>query len=296
MGDPMGIGPEIILKALPKFKEQARFKIFGDPVLLGGLRVGEVLPVTKGLDPKTLDAKKAGAASVAYLNAAMDAYDRGEIQGLVTGPISKAHVQSAGFPFPGHTEYLADRTGSKRFAMMMAGPKLRVTLVTIHQPLREIASSITLDKILNIIEITYKNLIELFGLEKPRLAVCGLNPHGGEAGLLGTEDQEIIAPAIAAARRKGYGCEGPCVPDAVFHEAYEGKWDGVVAMYHDQGLIPFKLVHFWEGVNVTLGLPLVRTSPDHGTAFDIAGKGIADSRSMEAAVKMAIEMVKRRFR
>jgi 4-hydroxythreonine-4-phosphate dehydrogenase len=291
MGDPLGIGPEIICKALPKFKDQARFKIFGDAALLSALSGFEFIPVTQGLELKHLDGKKAGAAAVAYLEAAMNEWDRGGIQGLVTAPISKAHVQAAGFPFPGHTEYLAERTKTKRFAMMMAGPKLRVTLVTIHQPLREIPSSITLDKIVDTIEITYKNLINLFGIARPRLAVCGLNPHGGEAGLLGTEDRMIIAPAIAAAREKGYACEGPAVPDAVFHEAYEGKWDAVVAMYHDQGLIPFKLVHFWEGVNVTLGLPLVRTSPDHGTAFDIAGKDIADSRSMEAAIRMAINFL-----
>lgn len=289
MGDPMGIGPEVIGKALPKFKGQANFKVFGDTALAAALPEGMLLPVTHGPSP-TWDPKSAGAASVAFLEAAMEAYDRGEIEGLVTAPISKAHVQAAGFPFPGHTEFLAHHTGTQRFAMMMAGPRLRVTLVTIHRPLQEIPSSITLEKIIETIEITYQSLKRLFKISRPRIAVCGLNPHAGEGGLMGREEIEIISPAIAAARDRGYECDGPAVPDAVFHEAYEGKYDAVVAMYHDQGLIPFKLVHFWEGVNVTLGLPLVRTSPDHGTAFDIAGKGLADSRSMEAAIRMAIEM------
>ena len=294
MGDPLGIGPEIILKALPKYRAQIDFRVFGDSRLLAGLPPEELIEITQLPSQPAPSAREAGAAAVAYLEAAMEAHARGEIQGLVTAPISKAHVQLAGFPFPGHTEYLAAKTGTEKFAMMMAGDKLRVTLVTIHRPLVEIPSSITLTNILKTIEITYQSLKNLFGIAKPRVAVCALNPHAGEGGLLGTEEKKVIAPAIAAAREKGYACEGPRVPDAVFYEAYRGQWDAVVCMYHDQGLIPFKMIHFQDGVNVTLGLPLVRTSPDHGTAFDIAGKGLAESTSMESAIELAIDLVKRK--
>lgn len=292
MGDPLGIGPEIILKSIGKFRSQASFQVFGDPDLLADLPKDELRAVTSKRGSSRWTALEAGGASVAYLEGAMAAYQAGEIQALVTAPISKEHVQQAGFPFPGHTEYLGHKTGTKNFTMMMAGPRLRVTLVTIHTPLSQVSAQLSVEKIVETIQLSYQSLKEQFALAGPRLAVCGLNPHAGEAGLLGREEIEIIKPAIEAANEKGYACHGPQVPDAVFHEAYEGKWDGVVCMYHDQGLIPFKMIHFNEGVNLTLGLPLVRTSPDHGTAFDIAGKGMADSSSMEAAIDLAIKLVK----
>ncbi len=290
MGDPLGIGAEIILKSLPQLRSHSRFKVFGDPKLLADLPKEELIPIS----PEATDLKipkGAGRASVAYLDAAMDAYFKKEIDALVTAPISKAHVHLAGFPFPGHTEYLAAKTQTEKFVMMMAGPRLKVSLVTIHEPLARVSGLLSESKIIDCIRITWESLQTRFSLQAPRLAVCGLNPHAGEDGLLGKEELEIIRPALDKARAKGYGCSGPAVPDAVFHEAYEGKWDAVVCMYHDQGLIPFKMIHFQEGVNVTLGLPLVRTSPDHGTAFDIAGKGIADPSSMTAAIRMALEMV-----
>lgn len=293
MGDPLGIGAEIILKALPKFRDQVRFKVFGDRNLLSGISSPELFPIKNPKPEIIFSPTSAGAASVAYLDAAMEAWRRKEIDALVTAPISKAHVKLAGFPFPGHTEYLAHQTKTDKFVMMMAGPKLRVTLVTIHEPLQKVSSLLTQEKIIDTIEITFRGLQERFEIRQPRLAVCGLNPHAGEEGHLGGEEISLIGPAIAAAREKGYPCQGPKVPDAVFHEAFEGKWDAVVCMYHDQGLIPFKMIHFQDGVNVTLGLPLIRTSPDHGTAFDIAGKGIADSSSMEAAIEMAIQMIER---
>lgn len=290
MGDPLGIGPEIILKGLPKFSQSTRFKVFGDPELLSALSPDQLCSIPVLKETNTWSELEAGRAAIAYLEAAMEAYQRGEIHGLVTAPISKAHVKLAGFSFPGHTEYLAAKTGVKKFTMMMSGPRLKVTLVTIHEALAQVSSLLNVDKIAQVIELTYSSLKECFGLVEPRIAVCGLNPHAGESGLMGTEEIEIIAPAIAAATKRGYPCQGPVVPDAVFFEAYQGKWDAVVCMYHDQGLIPFKMIHFREGVNVTLGLPLVRTSPDHGTAFDIAGKGIADTSSMEAAIELAIDM------
>lgn len=287
MGDPLGIGPEIILKALPKFIGQADFRVFGDAGLLEGLPKEVLVPVTAS---KHLTPLMAGQAAIAYLDAAMSSYRAGEVDALVTAPISKAHVQLAGFKFPGHTEYLAHFTSTKRFTMMLAGPRLRVSLVTIHEALQRVPQLLRGEKIIEVIELTSRTLRDQFSIRHPRIAVCALNPHAGEQGILGTEEIEIIAPAIVEANRLGYSCEGPKVPDAIFHEAYAGDWDAIVCMYHDQGLIPFKMIHFSDGVNVTLGLPFVRTSPDHGTAFDIAGKGIADTSSMEAAIKMAIEM------
>jgi len=290
MGDPLGIGAEITLKALPKFRNHISFQVFGDPALLPGLPAGELVSVATPKSGTRYSETEAGAASVAYLDRAMEAWRRGEIQGLVTAPISKSHVQAAGFPFPGHTEYLAAQTHTEKFVMMMAGPRLRVTLVTIHEPLSKVPSLLSREKIVTTVGITHQELRRKFRIAEPRIAVCGLNPHAGESGILGREEIEVIAPALEEARRQGYACSGPSVPDAVFHEAYEGRWDAVVCMYHDQGLIPFKMVHFQDGVNVTLGLPLVRTSPDHGTAFDIAGKGVADSSSMEAAIRLADAM------
>ncbi|HKY62761.1 MAG TPA: 4-hydroxythreonine-4-phosphate dehydrogenase PdxA [bacterium] len=291
MGDPLGIGAEIILKALSRWKGRSSIKVFGDPHLLKELPRGELQPISLGSSGRKPTAEEAGQASVAYLDAAMAAWRSGGIDALVTAPIAKHHVNLAGFPFPGHTEYLAAQTKTEKFAMMMAGPKLKVTLVTIHEPLKRVPELLSVAKILETIEITHRALRERFGIAKPRLAVCGLNPHAGEEGLLGREEIELIAPAIAEARRRGFDCAGPKVPDAVFHEAYQGNWDALVCMYHDQGLIPFKMVHFADGVNVTLGLPLVRTSPDHGTAFDIAGQGKADPSSMIAALKLAEEML-----
>lgn len=292
MGDPLGIGAELVLKTLPKFRGEFSFQVFGDSRLLADLPAESLVPVTAGFAASP-SAREAGQASVAYLDAAMAAYGRGEIQALVTAPISKSHVHAAGFPFPGHTEYLADRTGIKKFVMMMAAPRLKVSLVTIHEPLARVSALLTREKIVDCIAVTWEGLQRRFGMSAPRVAVCGLNPHAGEGGLLGTEEKDLIAPAVLEASRLGWPCAGPLVPDAVFHEAYEGKWDAVVCMYHDQGLIPFKMIHFRDGVNVTLGLPLIRTSPDHGTAFDIAGRGVADPASMTAAVRLAGEMVAR---
>jgi len=291
MGDPLGIGPEVTLKALPQFRGgKTAFKVFGDPGLLRELPQHELIPVTIPGRSGRFTAATAGQASVAYLDHAMQSYQKGEIDALVTAPISKSHVNQAGFPFPGHTEYLAHATHAKKCVMMMAGPKLKVALVTIHEPIAKVPGLLTQEKILDCIDVTLASLHDRFHMKNPRVAVCGLNPHAGEDGILGSEERDTIAPALEAARKKGHRVSGPMVPDAVFHEAYEGHWDVVICMYHDQGLIPFKMVHFKDGVNVTLGLPLVRTSPDHGTAFDIAGKGLADPSSMIAAIRMAIQL------
>jgi 4-hydroxythreonine-4-phosphate dehydrogenase len=212
---------------------------------------------------------------------------RGVIDGMTTCPISKASLQAAGYVYPGHTEMLAELTGTEHYAMMLAGPRLRVTLVTIHCPLSQVAARLTEEAIIDLIRITYRALRTDFALSRPKIAVAGLNPHAGENGLFGDEETNLIQPAINQALKEGITVEGPFPPDTVFFKAATGLYDAVVCMYHDQGLIPFKLLHFSDGVNVTLGLPLVRTSVDHGTAYDIAGKGLADANSLTAAVNLA---------
>lgn len=217
----------------------------------------------------------------------------GKIAAMVTAPISKEHLQRGGYRYPGHTEFLADLAGIRDFRMMMAGPGLRVVLVTIHEPLSKVPSLLSVSRILKTIRITDDSLRSWFGLRRPRIAVAALNPHAGESGIFGREEKRIIGPAVVRARRQGICASGPFPPDTVFYRAVKGDFDAVVAMYHDQGLIPLKLLHFDRGVNITLGLPFVRTSVDHGTAFDIAGKGIADPSSLIAAIEMAVEMASR---
>nr|MBA3821724.1 4-hydroxythreonine-4-phosphate dehydrogenase PdxA [Deltaproteobacteria bacterium] len=211
---------------------------------------------------------------------------------LVTAPISKTWARRAGFAFPGHTELLAARLGAAHVVMLFAGPRLKVALATIHVPLAEVARTLTTASLRRTIELVAASLVRDFGIAAPRLGVVGLNPHAGEGGLLGSEERELIAPALGALPPATLF--GPLVPDAVFRDALGGRYDAIVAMYHDQGLIPVKLVDFDEAVNVTLGLPIVRTSPDHGTAYDIAGTGTARCVSMQRALAVAIEMADRR--
>jgi 4-hydroxythreonine-4-phosphate dehydrogenase len=234
-----------------------------------------------------------GAASIRYVLAAVEAAKRGWIDAIVTGPISKEAVQMAGYPWPGHTELLAHEFKAARVAMMFAGGPLRVVLVTIHVALAEAIRLLTAEKILAVMRLADEALKVRFGLDLPRLGVCGLNPHAGEAGRFGHEEREIIAPAIEQAKAEGICAFGPLPPDTAFHQALRGKYDLVVAMYHDQGLIALKTVAFEESVNITLGLPIVRTSVDHGTAYDIAGRGEADPSSMKQAIRLAVEMVTR---
>jgi len=246
LGDPDGIGPEVVQKALASGKLDRRFEY----VIVPGLEVGAKRCLT------------------------------GELAGLVTGPITKKKVA----PWPGQTEYLAHLSRTKKFAMMLCNDQLRVALVTTHAPLRQIPRLITRRKIVEVVELT-RQFCRQIGIRKPRVAVTGLNPHAGEGGLLGDEERRIIAPACRQAR-----VTGPCPADTVFYRALHGEFDAVVAMYHDQGLAPFKLLAFDNGVNVTLGLPFVRTSPDHGTAPDIAGKGIARPDGMIAAINLAARL------
>ncbi|MBU3936620.1 MAG: 4-hydroxythreonine-4-phosphate dehydrogenase PdxA, partial [Proteobacteria bacterium] len=235
-----------------------------------------------------------GRAMGYYIEEGVRLVQQNQLAGLVTCPISKGALKAGGYRFPGHTEMLAEICQAQDFAMMMAGSTLKITLVSIHQALAEVPGAITRESVLRMIGITGRALRDDFGVAQPRLAVAGLNPHAGEDGMFGDEEQRIIGPAVAAARQAGWLVEGPFPPDTVFNKAAAGQFDAVVCMYHDQGLIPFKLLHFSDGVNVTLGLPIVRTSVDHGTAYDIAGKGMADPASLAAAVSMAKTIVANR--
>jgi 4-hydroxythreonine-4-phosphate dehydrogenase len=233
---------------------------------------------------------------VAYVRRAVGMARRGELTAVVTCPISKALMQSAGHGYEGHTQLIAGLTNVQDYVMMLAGDRLRVALVTIHCALKDVPSNLSEEKIHRTITITSKALREDFAIKSPRLAVAALNPHAGEAGLFGSEEQSVIGPAIERARAEACFVEGPLPADTLFHKAAAGAFDAVVAMYHDQGLIPLKLLHFSDAVNVTLGLPIIRTSVDHGTAYDIAGKGMADPSSLKAAIKMAVFMAKNRAR
>src|SRR5450432_3485317 len=310
LGDPAGIGPEIVARALAE-RPEARVVVFGDEGVLtrASMVAGVAPPPSARIRPVTAlgpdevtpghpnDAS--GRAQLAYLTAATDAALAGEVAGLVTAPISKEWIARAGFAFPGHTEYLASRAGVGEFAMMLAGPSLRVTVATTHIPLRDVPRLLTADGIASAIWLTAQALIRNFGIPQPRVAVAGLNPHAGEAGRFGDEEERLVRPGIELARARVGAAElqaiisGPLVPDSVFRQAARGEFDAVVALYHDQGLIPLKLLHFDEGVNLTLGLPFVRTSPDHGTAYDIAGTGRARPQSFLAAFDLAGTMSQR---
>jgi 4-hydroxythreonine-4-phosphate dehydrogenase len=319
MGCPVGIGPEIILRFLSQSCLQTALwpVVIGDAGVLRrcaamlkiALRVVDWQPgasvESQALNVLSLSdlgdglcwgkpTKETGRAMGRYVEEGVRLVRQNQLAGLVTCPISKAAFQAGGYRFPGHTEMLAELCQARDYAMMLAGPKLKVTLVSIHQPLAEVPAAITRESVLRMITITGRALREDFGLSQPRLAVAGLNPHAGESGMFGDEEQRVIAPAVADGRRAGWLVEGPFPPDTVYYKAAAGQFDAVVSMYHDQGLIPFKLLHFSDGVNVTLGLPIVRTSVDHGTAYDIAGQGIADPASLAAAVVMAEAIVANR--
>ena len=321
MGDPAGIGPEIIAKALLKTDvyEVCRPLVLGDVGCLemasrsvgslsfqlissasevaGGQGVIEVMPVSELREDSCLPGQPTlagGKAMVEYILKAVELAASGQVSAMVNGPISKALMHQAGYEFEGHTELLAHLTGTKDYVMMLAGERLRVSLATIHCALAEVPRKLNKDLIVKTIGITYQALERDFGIDKPRVAVAALNPHAGESGLFGREETEIIQPAVEESKNKGLSVEGPFPADTLFYHAVNGGFDAVVAMYHDQGLIPLKLLHFSDAVNLTLGLPIVRTSVDHGTAYDIAGKGLADPSSLIAAIKMAAQIASAR--
>jgi len=328
MGDPAGIGPEIIAMAMADeaVYECCRPVVLGDPEILSAAmddlrarmgyrltlnvieRPGDERSLPGWMDLIAVSELKdsaiqpgwptvaGGRAMVDYIFRAVEMALRGDIAAMVTCPISKVLMQEAGYAFEGHTQLIAHLTETSDPVMMLAGERLRVTLVTIHCALRDVPSLLTEDKVLKTIRMTAKALKQDFGLPTPRLAVAALNPHGGEAGLFGHEEMTVIAPAVQAAQQDGLRVEGPFPADTLFNRAVDGGYDAVVAMYHDQGLIPLKLLHFSDAVNVTLGLPIVRTSVDHGTAYDIAGTGKADPSSLKAAIRMAAAMAANRRR
>jgi 4-hydroxythreonine-4-phosphate dehydrogenase len=304
LGDPAGIGPEIVAATLATAPEawRKRIVVYGDrePLERGARAIGAVLPeslviIGDGLGDGVVfgqPSERSGAAQVGYLEAAVAAAGRGELSAIITAPISKTWARRAGFEFPGHTEMLASRLGAREVVMFFVGPRMKVALATVHVALADVARTLTTARLRATIELVARSLIDDFAIAAPRIGVVGLNPHAGEGGLLGIEDGEVIAPALGALPPAQLA--GPLVPDAAFRELVERKYDALVAMYHDQGLIPVKLVDFDEAVNVTLGLPIVRTSPDHGTAYDIAGTGRARAVSMQRALAVAVEMVERR--
>ncbi len=318
MGDPAGIGPEIVIKALSlaELSRLSRPVVIGDArVMKNAMKYSKASPVVlkeikrldEGdfrtgiiniLDMDNVDVNKlktgrvsveAGRAAVKYIERAIDLAMDKKVDAIATGPINKEAINKAGFRFDGHTELLAKRTGAKNSAMMFLSDSIRVMLVTTHLPLSQVAKEIDKKKILGIIKLADKELTELLG-KKPRIGVAGLNPHAGESGIFGSEEIKIISPAVEEARKLGINVKGPVSADAIFYLANLNMFDIVIAMYHDQGLIPLKLLSFNKSVNVTVGLPIIRTSVDHGTGFDIAGKGWANPSSMIQAIKVAAMM------
>ena len=302
MGDPNGVGPEIIIKSVndPQIESVCEPVIYGSEKVLRkaeletGLSLGSEVVDGGDFDDFEVDPgvnnKHAGGVSLFYIERAVEDAVQRKLDAIVTAPISKESIHLAGSKYPGHTEMLRDLTGAKEAVMLFDGGPFRVALVTIHVSISDVPSLINKEKILSTIRVCNQDLKQKFKIGKPRIAVCGLNPHAGEAGAFGMEEIEEIGPAVKAALDQGIDVTGPLPADTLFYRANRGEWDLVIAMYHDQGLIPFKMLAFDTGVNVTLGLPIVRTSPDHGTAFDIAWKGIAKPGSMIEAIKLAVKI------
>ena len=334
MGDPAGIGPEIIWKALskPAVFERCRPLVIGDERILGraaewvnraqgresgcepepgsGRFEAIQLPAAGRYKPGTLPlidlhnavpddcpvghvSGAAGRAAVEYVFRACDLAMAGQVDAVVTAPLNKAAMNLAGFHYAGHTELLAERTGAEKVSMLLTAPKLRVVHVSTHVSLEEAIRRVKRERVEQVIELADRSARAL-GFRRPRIAVAGLNPHASEGGLFGDQEEREVMPAICAARERGMDVSDPQPPDTVFLRAVKGEYDIVVAMYHDQGHIPVKLLTFDEGVNVSIGLPIIRTSVDHGTAFDIAGTGQASERSLLAAIDVAVQMVRAR--
>jgi 4-hydroxythreonine-4-phosphate dehydrogenase len=317
IGDPAGIGAEVIAKSWEKRRKNGLSPFFavGDRAAIRAIWDGpaEIVDSPDAALPafdRALPIIQVGAASAPVpgepsLDGAHNALDSlelavglarsGAASGLVTGPVSKAQLYAIGFAHPGQTEFVAERCGvsSDLVAMMLAGPTLRVVPVTTHIPLRDVPDQVTTERIVARARAAIRGLQRQFGIEAPRIAVAGLNPHAGESGALGREEIEVVIPAIARLREEGHEVTGPHPPDVMFHAHRRKSYDLALCMYHDQALIPLKTLHFDEGINMTLGLPIVRTSPDHGTAFGIAGRGLADPKAMIAAIRTAGECARR---
>jgi 4-hydroxythreonine-4-phosphate dehydrogenase len=315
MGDPCGIGPEIVISALssPDLYACCRPVVIGDDQVLaqaaqllkrtvsinridhisqaqcrrGTIDVLSVSRLDLCFAPGFAPTPQTGKAMHDYIVTGVDLAMKKQIHAVVTCPITKTAMKLAGSRFHGHTELIAHQTGTADYAMMMAGNSLKVVLVTIHIPLARVCESLGKKNIATTIRITHNALQDRFGIRSPHIAVAGLNPHAGEDEMFGSEEKQIIIPAVNQALKNGIKVTGPLPPDTIFQKAVDRQFDAVVCMYHDQGLIPFKLLHFKDGVNTTLGLPIIRTSVDHGTAYDIAWKGVADETSLTEAIKMA---------
>ena len=306
IGDPAGIGPEIVLKAIlaKEIRKICKPVIVGDrlvleetisklklPLTIETMDLIDVSNIKKKSFAKNRPTSEGGNASVSYIKKAVELALNDSADAVVTAPISKEALQMAGYKWPGHTEMLAEFTRTKEYAMMLCGGPLRVILVTIHTALKNVPAMVTKKQVLKTITFA-KDTCDMMGIKKPLIAVAGLNPHAGEAGIFGTEETRHIIPAVNEAKRSGIPVSGPFPADTLFNKAYNGEFDIIVCMYHDQGLIPLKMIAFDKGVNMTIGLPIIRTSPDHGTAYDIAWKGIANPSSMMEAIKLAVKMKK----
>ena len=303
MGDPAGIGPEVITKALKDKRTDGagRAMVIGSTAVFEQIGGGH-LPV---LDAVRVDRRRirpgcisawSGRAAARALQLGLQMAMDGRLDALVTGPVSKRGLHLAGLHDPGQTEFLARGTMTRRFAMMLAAGSLRVVLATRHLPLSRVSPALTVGRVKTAISLAHTSLVENFGIDRPRIGVCALNPHAGEEGLFGRKEQTIIEPAIGELRRRGLIIQGPLPSDTLFSPSIRRRFDVIVAMYHDQGLIPIKMIGFGKAVNITLGLPIIRTSPDHGTAVDIAGRGQANPESMIRAIQMAIRLARRRGR
>jgi len=314
VGDPAGIGPEVVLKALTddRLHEICRPVVIGDVDLLkqvteslsisinfclfgnegsgGSVEVVHLDNVQRDSIILGVETKMTGRASAEYITRAVEMWKAGEIDAISTAPISKNALKLAGYSFPGHTEFLAHLTETKEFAMSFFADKLRVVLVSTHVSLRNAIDLVTTESLVDLIRFSDKTLPNLIG-KRPKIAVAGINPHASEGGMFGNEEAKQISPAVEICRNEGIDVSGPFSPDTIFLRGFRGEFDLVVACYHDQATIAVKSLSFGSSVNVTLGLPLIRTSVDHGTAFDIAGKGIADESSMKAAIKLAADLV-----
>jgi len=327
-GEPAGIGPEIAIAALTGLAPEVEVTLLGDRNLLARVRQNHQLPPDRELSIEHIALAAPVAAGrldprnaryvLSLLDRAIAGALSGEFDAIVTAPVHKGVINDGGVAFIGHTEYLAAKCAVRTPVMLLVdeaprwllrgsdataptganpasgGSPLRVALATTHLPLREVAAALTREHIEATLHVIDADLQRTFALAAPRIAVCGLNPHAGENGHLGREEIDVIAPAIAAARARGIDCSGPIAADALFIDEHARKFDVILAMYHDQGLAPFKRATFGRGVNVTLGLPIVRTSVDHGTALDLAGRGLADAGSLRAALQLAIDLVQRR--
>jgi 4-hydroxythreonine-4-phosphate dehydrogenase len=325
MGDPCGVGPEIIVKLFSARESRAEqsLLVIGEPRALekAAKILGCMMSIQRVLNPRkwedldqpgtisvhtpqplTMDdlgygspSRAACHATIRYIECAVSLTMEGAADAVCTCPIHKGNLHRHGFDFPGHTEFLCRLTAANKVVMMLAGPRLRVSLVTIHEALERVSRLITAQSLTDTIQITGESLVRDFGLRSPRIAVAALNPHAGEGGRFGREELDIIEPTLKGLASAEWTTEGPFPADTLFFRAFQGEFDAVVAMYHDQGLVPIKLVHFHDAVNVTLGLPIIRTSVDHGTAYDLAGTGRAHPGSLKAAVRMASQMARHRL-